>query len=235
MKAIWSYNVLLYEIWSHLDEWKRIYRPKKLENFLSCCIGNWAGGRSFAHQHGSSNINAWRFSKLWTAVTLAFIGISTWHLQRPFKTGLFTLCKSFVKKGRQFEVLMTLLQTKNSHNSKPIHQRVAKVYVLKGSLHWLSKNIKVIFMGALRVESTKLVATQVFLLQTYLPPHLLKKLLPMRCWALKMEENPIALPNSCFSILSIIQFYCQTPSKEAFLGRLLYDSFPVFCFYIFVV
>ena len=45
---------------------------KKLENFLLCYIGKWAGGRSLAHQHGCCNINAWRFSKPWTAVTFTF-------------------------------------------------------------------------------------------------------------------------------------------------------------------
>ena len=42
---------------------------------------------------GCCNINVQRFSKLWTAVTLAFIGISSWNLQRYtyFKMGLFTL------------------------------------------------------------------------------------------------------------------------------------------------
>ena len=73
-------------------------RAKKLGNFLLCNMGKWAGRYSFAYQHGCHNINAWGFSKLWTAVTLAFFDISTWSLQRPFKTGLFILCGNFVKK-----------------------------------------------------------------------------------------------------------------------------------------
>ena len=39
-----------------------------------------------------------RPSKLWTAISLAFVGIRTWNLQRYFQMGLFTLCKSFVGK-----------------------------------------------------------------------------------------------------------------------------------------
>ena len=39
-----------------------------------------------------------RFSKLWTAITLGFIGISTCNLQGYFQMGLSTLCKSFVRK-----------------------------------------------------------------------------------------------------------------------------------------
>ena len=35
----------------------------KLDNFLLCYIGKWVGGHSFAHQHGSRNINLWRFSE----------------------------------------------------------------------------------------------------------------------------------------------------------------------------
>ena len=72
------------------------YRQKKLENFLLCYVRKWAGGCSFAH--GCRNINVWRFSKLWTAVTFAFIGVSTWNLQRSFKMELLTLCKYFVQK-----------------------------------------------------------------------------------------------------------------------------------------
>ena len=44
------------------------------------------------------SINVWRRSKLWIALTLVFIIISTWNLQRPFKTRLFTLCKNVIKK-----------------------------------------------------------------------------------------------------------------------------------------
>ena len=43
---------------------KTEFRPKKLKNFLLCYMGKWAGGRSFAHQHGCHNINVWRFSEL---------------------------------------------------------------------------------------------------------------------------------------------------------------------------
>ena len=44
-------------------------------------------------------MNVWRFSKLWTAVTLAFIGISTWNLQTPFYRGKFTfICVKFLQK-----------------------------------------------------------------------------------------------------------------------------------------
>ena len=62
--------------------------------------------RSFIHLVLSGNrlvaslpwLPQWRFSELWTAVTLAFIGLSTWNLQRPFKTSLSTLCENFVKQ-----------------------------------------------------------------------------------------------------------------------------------------
>ena len=67
---------------------------------------------SFADQNGRHNINVWRFSQLWTAVTLAFIGISGWNLQRSFKMGLFTLCKN-LSENSLIQTLMTSLQTKN--------------------------------------------------------------------------------------------------------------------------
>ena len=86
------------KIWSHLDQWTQSYWPSKLENFLLCYMGKWAGGHYFAHHHGCRNIYVWRFSKLWTAVTLAFIGLLAWNSQRPFKTWLSTLCKNVVKK-----------------------------------------------------------------------------------------------------------------------------------------
>ena len=44
---VWSIrpqNVSLYQIWSHLDQRKQSYKQKKLENFLLCYIGKWAGG-----------------------------------------------------------------------------------------------------------------------------------------------------------------------------------------------
>ena len=56
-------------------------RVKEVEEFSIQLryMGKWAG--SFAHQHGCLNIHVWRFSKLKTglrtAVTFAFIGIST--------------------------------------------------------------------------------------------------------------------------------------------------------------
>ena len=53
-------------------------RVKEVEEFsiqLSYMIGKLAS--SFAHQHSCLNINVWKFSKLGTAVTLAFICIST--------------------------------------------------------------------------------------------------------------------------------------------------------------
>ena len=37
---------------------------EKLENFLLCYMGKWAGRHSFAYQHGCRNINVWKFSKL---------------------------------------------------------------------------------------------------------------------------------------------------------------------------
>ena len=74
------------------------YGPKKLDIFLLCYMGKWAGRHSFANQHGCRKINVWRFSKLWIAVTLAFFGISTRNLQRPFKKGLFTSFENFVRK-----------------------------------------------------------------------------------------------------------------------------------------
>ena len=60
-----------------------------------------------------------RFSKLWTAITLAFIGVSTWNLQRYFKMGLFTFCKNLVRKVVNLN-LMTSLPTKNyAKDGKP--------------------------------------------------------------------------------------------------------------------
>ena len=50
-------------------------RIKEVEEFsiqLRYMIGKLAG--SFAHQYSCLSINVWRFSKLGTAVTLAFIG-----------------------------------------------------------------------------------------------------------------------------------------------------------------
>ena len=47
----------------------------------------------FCHHHGCHNITVWWFSKLRTAVTLALTNLLAWNLQRPFKTGLSTLCE----------------------------------------------------------------------------------------------------------------------------------------------
>ena len=52
-----------------------------MDNFLLGYMGKSAGGHSSAHQHGCHKINLWRFSKLWTAVALAFTGISTLTFQ----------------------------------------------------------------------------------------------------------------------------------------------------------
>ena len=52
--------------------WTRIFGE-----FLLCCTGKWAGGHSFAYQHGCRNINVWRLPKLLVAVAPAFIRIST--------------------------------------------------------------------------------------------------------------------------------------------------------------
>ena len=45
------YNVSLYQLWTYLDQRKQSYGPKKLENFLLCYMGRWAGKQSFAYQH----------------------------------------------------------------------------------------------------------------------------------------------------------------------------------------
>ena len=68
-------------IWTNRNS----YGPKKLEDFLLCCMRKWTGGHSFAHQHDCGNTNVWRFSILWTTETLAFIGISTWNLYIDLK------------------------------------------------------------------------------------------------------------------------------------------------------
>ena len=66
------YSASLYQFWTYWDQWKPSYGPKKLENFLLCYMAKWAGRCSFAYQHGCCNINVWKFSVLWTAVSLAF-------------------------------------------------------------------------------------------------------------------------------------------------------------------
>ena len=72
---------------------------KEVGEFSVMLYGKMSCRHSFVYQHGCRNINVSKFSKLWTAVTLAFFGISTWNLQRPVKAGLFILCKNFVKKS----------------------------------------------------------------------------------------------------------------------------------------
>ena len=49
-------------------------RAKEVRQF-SMLYGKMGWGRSLAHHHGCRNINVWRFSKLRTAVTFAFIGV----------------------------------------------------------------------------------------------------------------------------------------------------------------
>ena len=51
------YSLSLYHIWTYLDQWKQIYGPKKLENFLLCYMRKWVGGHSFAHEYGCHNIS----------------------------------------------------------------------------------------------------------------------------------------------------------------------------------
>ena len=73
-------------------------RAKEGGEFFIMLYGKMGWGRSFAYQHGCRNINVWKSSKFWTAITFAFNGVSTWNLQRCFKMGLFTFCKNFVQK-----------------------------------------------------------------------------------------------------------------------------------------
>ena len=82
-----------------------------MENFLLCFIEKCAGRHSFAHQHGCRNINVWRLFQTSTSRNSSIY----WYidLTLTLKTGLFTLCKSFVKKVIDLKLLMTLLQTKS--------------------------------------------------------------------------------------------------------------------------
>ena len=82
-------------------------------------------------------------SKLRAAITLEFISISTWNLRRPFKTGLFTLCKNFVKKVadlnfwwrhckpwiQRCQISHSMFQDKNSDYPVPF------VFYMKASSH----------------------------------------------------------------------------------------------------
>ena len=61
-------------------------------------MGKWAGGHSFARQHGCRNINVQRFSKLWTAITLDFIDVSTWTSRDTLKWGYLHFVKILVRK-----------------------------------------------------------------------------------------------------------------------------------------
>ena len=73
--------------------WTSEHRVMGKRSWIIFCYVIWENGLV-----GVLHINVWRFSKLWTVVTLAFIGLSTWNLQRLSKTGLSTLCKNSVKK-----------------------------------------------------------------------------------------------------------------------------------------
>ena len=81
----------------------KLFRPiqtklwaKKFGEFSIMQYGKMGWWPKVAHRRGCHNMYVWRFSRLWTAVTFAFIGISTWNLQRTIKMRLFTLCKNFV-------------------------------------------------------------------------------------------------------------------------------------------
>ena len=52
-------------------------RAKEVGEFSVMLYGKMGWGRSLAHYHGCHNINVWGFSTLRTAVTFAFIGLST--------------------------------------------------------------------------------------------------------------------------------------------------------------
>ena len=52
-------------------------QAKEVGEFSIMLYGKMGWERSHAHQHGCCNINVWRSSKLGTAVTFAFIGVST--------------------------------------------------------------------------------------------------------------------------------------------------------------
>ena len=52
-------------------------RAKEVGELSIMLYGKMSWGYFLAHQYGCRNINVWRFLKLWTAVTFAFIGVST--------------------------------------------------------------------------------------------------------------------------------------------------------------
>ena len=52
-------------------------RAKEVGESSVMLYGKMGCGRSLAHHHGCRNINVWRFLELRTAVTFAFIGVST--------------------------------------------------------------------------------------------------------------------------------------------------------------
>ena len=70
-------------IWTHEN---RVMDERRWTIILLCYMGKLAGRHSLANQHGCRNINVWRVYNLWTALTLAFYGISASNLQRSFKT-----------------------------------------------------------------------------------------------------------------------------------------------------
>ena len=52
-------------------------RAKEVGEFSIMLCGKMGWWRSLAHHYGCRNMNVWRFSKLRTAVTFVFIGVST--------------------------------------------------------------------------------------------------------------------------------------------------------------
>ena len=53
----------LYHIRSYLSQRTQSYKTKEVEYFLLCYRGKWAGGHSFARQHGCCNINVPNFKQ----------------------------------------------------------------------------------------------------------------------------------------------------------------------------
>ena len=54
-------NLLQISIYlSYLEQRQQSNRSKKLNNFLLCHMGTWAGGHSFAYQHSCHNIYEYR-------------------------------------------------------------------------------------------------------------------------------------------------------------------------------
>ena len=63
---------------------KTVSRAEKVGEFsIMLWYEKWAGRCSLAYQHGCCSKNVWRFSKLWTAITFTFIGVSSWNLELP--------------------------------------------------------------------------------------------------------------------------------------------------------